>query len=465
MKTSLSRISKTTKIVVVIFLLCTVALAWWYNKYNASPLTSLTTIITERIEDGVSPTEEDVFEVLYTSEGFSPKQIEVSVGTKIAFKNTSGMPMWVASDPHPIHSDYSAFDAQREYGADEIYYYTFDKTGTFGYHNHSHAHDRGFVTVVDSDHPLPVINKTLPGQEAIRDKLLTMLKPGDPDSIFSIIDTIQADPALSLNCHDVAHDIGHKAYELYGFSEAMTFNNPNHVKHPLVQYICAGGYMHGILEQLSLNKPEFLQTPDVICALLPEADMASCYHGVGHVFMLANTRNADESIEDCRLVEDSMNMYRCFEGVRMEQFWGNTEHVATSSLGWDKDKPLDTCLTAQEDEKPTCFLYSTFGYLRFHPKNYYGAVALCTESNLVETDAKFCLKGLGITMMSKFKGQNLEGSEVYVAGLSDGLRYAFYQGVLGYAHLSGVSKEKLGSTCLLFKTDSVMCLTVLQEIY
>lgn len=403
------------------------------------------------------------FEVFYTNDGFAPDQLDIHLGDKVVFRNTTDIPLWTASDPHPTHTDYPLFDAKRDYVLGEVYTFQFSKAGTFGYHNHERSIDRGVIRVVDPASPLPDIDKTKLGQREVRNKLLAMFDPSDPNSIFTIVDTIQADPVLSRNCHDVAHDLGHRAYELYGFSEAMAFSNPNHVKHALVQYICAGGYMHGILEELSLHQPDFLSQPAIICATVPEDDQASCFHGIGHVFMFANDRNASSSIAGCRRIDRTTDMYRCFEGVRMEQFWGITDHLATTSLGWDPAKPLAPCIEAEKDAKPTCFLYSTFGYLRSHVKDYRGAVKMCTESGLEESDAEFCLKGLGITMMSKFKGHHLEGSEVYANGLSVEEKRAFYEGVLGYARLSGVSRTDLESSCASLKNDTHICDIVLEN--
>lgn len=397
------------------------------------------------------------FEVLYTETGYIPNNLEVPVGSTVSFKNLTQSDNWVASDPHPVHTDNSSFDAG---GDEEIYTFTFDQIGTFGYHNHYKSIHRGSVRVVDHTHGSVGISKTPEGLQPIRDKFINMFDPNDSNTIFTIIEAIQSDQELSLSCHDIAHDLGHKAYELYGFSEAMTFNNPNHVDHPLVQYICAGGYMHGILEALSINEPDFSVNPGKICESMPEVERDSCFHGVGHVFMLANERDVEESLNNCRVLEEDTDMYRCFEGIRMEQFWGNTEHVNGDTLGWDINNPLATCMEAKEDEKPTCFLYAPFGYLRENPKDYFGAVRVCTESAISKSDSSFCLKGLGITMMSKFKGKNLEGSELYVKGLDPELRYSFYQGVLGYAQLSGVSEEELKKTCSLFQTDSELCLSV-----
>jgi len=313
----------------------------------------------------------------------------------------------------------------------------------------------------DTPSPTPVadIDKTPANQVAIRDRLISMLDPSDSNTIFKVVDAIQADPDLRSNCHEIAHDIGHKALEYYGFSDAMTFDNPNHIKHALVQNICAGGYMHGILEELSLYQPDFLAHPEIVCDRVPLADRASCFHGMGHVYMLANDRNAPAAILGCRVIERSADMYRCFEGVRMEQFWDSTfvNGLSSTTLGWDPQNPLATCTGLEADERPTCFLYATFGYLRLHPRDYIGAAGLCSKSGLNNLDDDFCFKGLGMTMMSKFKGQNMEQSEVYVAGQSLEEKQAFYQGVMGYAHLSGLSSDELQNVCNLLKNDALIC--------
>ena len=86
-------------------------------------------------------------EVTYSSNGFTPKTLTVTVGTEVTFINTSSDSMWVASNPHPIHADYSGFDARRSYGTGESYTFTFTKKGTWGYHNHRDPGDTGTVVV------------------------------------------------------------------------------------------------------------------------------------------------------------------------------------------------------------------------------------------------------------------------------------------------------------------------------
>jgi plastocyanin len=55
--------------------------------------------------------------------------------------------MWVASDPHPIHTDYSAFDAKQGIAPGDTYSFTFTKTGNWGFHNHLNPSATGTITV------------------------------------------------------------------------------------------------------------------------------------------------------------------------------------------------------------------------------------------------------------------------------------------------------------------------------
>jgi plastocyanin len=402
------------------------------------------------------------YEIVYTSNGYSPSFLKVPLGSRVAFKNASKIPMWTASDPHPTHTDYSGFDARKDYKNGEIYIFKFTKTGTFSFHNHERSLDRGIIQVYDPKNPLTNIDKTKEGQRVVRDKYLNMFISNQPASIFTVIDKIEADPVLSKDCHDMSHDLGHKAYELYGFSGAMTFSDPQRLSHPSADDICAGGYMHGILEELFLHQPELKDNPGPICAGIPEINRASCFHGVGHGLMFVDQRNVTISLSTCRQLKSS-DIYRCFEGVWMEMFWGLTDHSGGDSLGWTVDKPLEPCIEAKADEKPTCFLYAHLGYLRTHHADFAGALSLCTNNNLSDADENFCLKGIGITMMKHVTSHHLENSEALVAGLNDDKKYAYYQGVVGYARLSNVSEQALQTFCSNLQTDTAICQAVVKN--
>jgi plastocyanin len=82
--------------------------------------------------------------VTYTSSGFSPKTAIIAKGGTITFVNKSGEKMWVASDPHPTHNGYPGFDMGK-YG--DSWSFTFDKVGSWNYHNHTNPTIGGQIIV------------------------------------------------------------------------------------------------------------------------------------------------------------------------------------------------------------------------------------------------------------------------------------------------------------------------------
>lgn len=97
--------------------------------------------------------------VTYTNEGFSPDRITIARGATVSFINESDIPLWVASDPHPSHTDYPEFDTPAVLGRmprlEEDFSFTFDKVGEWKYHSHTASGDTTSVGL----HPGVVIVK------------------------------------------------------------------------------------------------------------------------------------------------------------------------------------------------------------------------------------------------------------------------------------------------------------------
>jgi plastocyanin len=74
--------------------------------------------------------------VTYTDSGFAPKTLIIAKGGTVTFINKSTQNMWVASDPHPTHTGYPGFDAKKSVANGAVYTFTFDKVGSWNYHNH-----------------------------------------------------------------------------------------------------------------------------------------------------------------------------------------------------------------------------------------------------------------------------------------------------------------------------------------
>ena len=92
--------------------------------------------------------------------GFSPQEVIVKKGGTVTWSNEGSGTMWVASAQHPTHTGYAGTSLQ-EHCDDatdvsfdqckngETYSFTFDKVGTWAYHNHSQGGQFGRVIVVE----------------------------------------------------------------------------------------------------------------------------------------------------------------------------------------------------------------------------------------------------------------------------------------------------------------------------
>jgi len=99
--------------------------------------------------------------VTYTDSGYSPNTLTIKKGETVTFTNQSSRSMWPASAMHPTHTVYSgtsldehcpdtagtAFDACKGYLPGESWSFTFNKTGTWKYHDHLNPSDRGTIVV------------------------------------------------------------------------------------------------------------------------------------------------------------------------------------------------------------------------------------------------------------------------------------------------------------------------------
>lgn len=101
------------------------------------------TNVQEQATPATETSEVKTITVKYDENGFSPTSVTISKGSTVKFiNNWSYMPMWVASNPHPAHTSYPELDTSAEFQTEvppgnESYSFTFEKPGTWGYHNHS----------------------------------------------------------------------------------------------------------------------------------------------------------------------------------------------------------------------------------------------------------------------------------------------------------------------------------------
>lgn len=117
------------------------------NKTSTPATTNTTTNIQTQQSSTGSSDQQSGTTITYDGKAFNPASITVKKGTVVTWTNNSDKSVWVASNPHPTHTGLPGFDKLRGMGKGESYSYTFDKTGSFGYHNHLNTSAGGTVTV------------------------------------------------------------------------------------------------------------------------------------------------------------------------------------------------------------------------------------------------------------------------------------------------------------------------------
>jgi plastocyanin len=160
---------KNATLWIIVLLIVLVGLSWWWYAGKTAPSAANDNGIVAGERDQFADNSKDGaaggegverVTVTYSASGFSPKTLTVPVGTRVTFVNQGAGEMWVASDEHPSHTQYSgtsreshcpdpggvAFD---QCANSSMFSFVFGKAGTWSYHNHRNAADRGTIVVTE----------------------------------------------------------------------------------------------------------------------------------------------------------------------------------------------------------------------------------------------------------------------------------------------------------------------------
>lgn len=80
--------------------------------------------------------------------GYSTTTIAIRQGEAVSFVNESARDRWPASDLHPTHEIYPAFDPRQPLSPGKSWQFRFDRCGTWRFHDHLAPNIRGSVEVI-----------------------------------------------------------------------------------------------------------------------------------------------------------------------------------------------------------------------------------------------------------------------------------------------------------------------------
>lgn len=126
--------------------LVVVVLGFFLLKNNSSKQTVTPSPTTQTQASPSAQPETGEKMVNLTKAGFEPGTITVKVGTKVTWVNKSGETATVTSAVHPTHLLYPFLNLGT-FNDGESLSVTFDKAGTYKYHNHLNPGQTGEVVV------------------------------------------------------------------------------------------------------------------------------------------------------------------------------------------------------------------------------------------------------------------------------------------------------------------------------
>jgi plastocyanin len=123
---------KALPLILVIVIAFSLAFAYVYSHKKASPTVFMPPkLATVRI----------------TEDGFQPQTLKVKAGTTIVWTNDDTEPHRVAANPYPSHKSLPELDSKTGFDTKGTYRFTFNKPGTFGYHDELNPGNNGTIIV------------------------------------------------------------------------------------------------------------------------------------------------------------------------------------------------------------------------------------------------------------------------------------------------------------------------------
>lgn len=87
--------------------------------------------------------------ILMKQDSFEPETLTIKKGATVEFKNMDSVARWPASNLHPTHTIYPQFDPRQPIDPGQSWSFTFEKAGSWKYHDHLIPSIRGTIIVAE----------------------------------------------------------------------------------------------------------------------------------------------------------------------------------------------------------------------------------------------------------------------------------------------------------------------------
>lgn len=322
------------------------------------------------------PTE--TFEVVLTESGFEPSELTVTKGSAIVFSTTTGKPFWPASDPHPLHDEYSALDPEKPINSDETWTFKAAKLGQWSYHDHLFFTRRGRMTVL-SKSDWKERNKVL-----TREEISIKIDKEGGSAAYSNLKRVY-DPSTSL-AHSTFHLFGETLYEKEGISGILVCDE-----------FAGFGCYHGLFIKAVNDKGiSVVKDLDKECVAKFGAGGLGCPHGIGHgLIEFLGYDKIDEALSACSTLTWQGELFGCQGGVFMEYNFRTSfedgESITTTREA--QGNLYEPCQSVAQRFRQACYFEQASWWNEVLNFDYPKIGAYCGSLGSKEKDS--CLLGLG----------------------------------------------------------------------
>ncbi len=365
------------------------------------------------------------------ADNYSVEKITIKQGDSIRFENKSAVDRWPASNIHPTHEIYPAFDPKKPVPAGQNWSFQFKDAGEFKFHDHLSPQITGNITVKpDGDFtqpsPSPAGQSPLGGAKnswftKFRDWLKGLFfKPSIPEDTPAIMsDQKQLRTYLQVygakktvqklfsyeqkglgDCHEVAHKAGRIEYELQG---AKAFKE--------CSAECHSGCYHGATEAYFRDHGTANLQKDlkIICSGELNAFYShQCLHGIGHGLMAWSSYDLFEALKNCDLL--GRGAESCWSGVFMENIVGGLASNASDeeketrdghSTKYLNEDPQMPCSIVDEKYKSSCYFLQTSRMIVLFNSDFQKVAQECARSPEIYHSVCFQSMGRDVSPQAK----------------------------------------------------------------
>ena len=246
--------------------------------------------------------------------------------------------------------------------------------------------------------------------------------------------------AVGIDCHDRAHVLGRRAYELVG-AEAF--------KQCGIE--CHSGCRHGATEAFFAEKgtADLVGNMRVLCGEEQDRfNLHQCLHGIGHGLMAWYDYQLYDALEACDLIKEQYHRDSCYSGVFMENIVGgiagDTEYHRTDFLS---DDPHYPCNVVEERYLFQCYFLQTDQMYRI-----FGALdaigVACAEAP--SEDLQFsCFGSMGRTISGQVRTDQKKAFELCMNIAHEPGRNPCLDGVLANLMWDATQAEDALAFCVL----------------